>query len=156
VVLVVDQVTEVNMETLLERMRILLATNFAFYLKLHFFHWNVTGPNFPQYHDFFGDLYEEVWAANDSIAERIRAIKGFAPGSFSRYADLSMINDQVDVIPAEQMLSIAAQDNDKVIEALTLAFRVAEQNAEIGLANFLQDRIDIHKKHGWMLRATAQ
>lgn len=156
VVLVVDQVTEIKMETLLERMRILLATNFAFYLKLHFFHWNVTGPNFPQYHELFGDLYNEVWAANDDIAEHIRAIKGFAPGSFSRYADLSMIKDQVDVIPAEQMLSIAAQDNEKVIDALTVAFRAAEQSSEIGLANYLQDRIDIHKKHGWMLRATLQ
>lgn len=148
--------TEIEMETLLERMRILLATNFAFYLKLHFFHWNVTGPNFPQYHEFFGDLYEEVFAANDAIAEQIRAVKGFAPGSLSRFADLSMIKDQIDVIPAEQMLSIAIQDNEKVIEALTIAFRAAEQNAELGLANFLQDRIDIHKKHGWMLRATAQ
>ena len=144
------------METLLERMRILLATNFAFYLKLHFFHWNVTGPNFPQYHEFFGDLYEEVFAANDSIAEHIRAIKGYAPGSFSRFADLSTIQDQVDVIPAEQMISIAIQDNDKVIDALTQAYRTAEMNAEIGLANYLQDRIDIHKKHGWMLRATSK
>lgn len=144
------------METLLERMRTLLATNFSFYLKLHFFHWNVTGPNFPQYHEFFGDLYEEVFAANDSIAEQIRAIKGFAPGSLSRFSDLSLIKDQIDVIPAEQMLSIAIQDNEKVIEALTVAYRLAEQNAELGLANFLQDRIDIHKKHGWMLRATAQ
>lgn len=144
------------METLLERMRILLATNFAFYLKLHFFHWNVTGPNFPQYHEFFGDLYEEVFAANDSIAEHIRAIKGYAPGSFSRFTDLSTIQDQVDVIPAEQMISIAIQDNDKVIDALTQAYRTAEMNAEIGLANYLQDRIDIHKKHGWMLRATSK
>jgi starvation-inducible DNA-binding protein len=144
------------METLLERMRILLATNFAFYLKLHFFHWNVTGPNFPQYHEFFGDLYEEVFAANDSIAEQIRAIKGFAPGSFSRYSELSTIKDQIDVVPANQMLDMALSDNDKVIDALTQAFRVAEANSEVGLANFLQDRIDIHKKHGWMIRSTAQ
>ena len=142
------------METLLERMRILLATNFAFGLKLQFFHWNVTGPNFPQYHDFFGDLYEEVQAANDTIAEQIRSIKGFAPGSLSRYLDLSLIKDQIDIIPAEQMISISVQDNEKVIEALTIANRAAEQNSELGLANFLQGRIEIHKKHGWMLRAT--
>ena len=142
------------MEQLLERMKVLLATNFSFYLKLHFFHWNVTGPNFPQYHQFFGDLYEEVFAANDKIAEQIRAIKGFAPGSLTRFMDLTTIKDQVDVVPAEQMLSIAIQDNDKVIEVLTQAFLAAEQSAEHGLSNFLQDRIDIHKKHAWMLRAT--
>lgn len=142
------------MEQLLERMKVLLATNFSFYLKLHFFHWNVTGPNFPQYHEFFGDLYEEVFAANDKIAEQIRAIKGFAPGSLTRFMDLTTIKDQVDVVPAEQMLSIAIQDNDKVIEVITQAFLAAEQSAEHGLANFLQDRIDIHKKHAWMLRST--
>jgi len=142
------------MEQLLERMKVLLATNFSFYLKLHFFHWNVTGPNFPQYHQFFGDLYEEVFSANDKIAEQIRAIKGFAPGSLTRFMDLTTIKDQVDVVPAEQMLSIAIQDNDKVIEVITQAFLAAEQSAEHGLANFLQDRIDIHKKHAWMLRST--
>lgn len=142
------------METLLERMKVLLASNFSFYLKLHFFHWNVTGPNFPQYHEFFGNLYEEVFDANDSIAEHIRALKGFAPGSLGRFLDLTTIKDQIDPVPAEQMISIAIQDNDKVLEVLKLAYTAAEQNAELGLANFLQDRIDIHKKHAWMLRST--
>lgn len=142
------------MEQLLEKMKVLLATNFSFYLKLHFFHWNVTGSNFPQYHEFFGDLYEEVFSANDNIAEHIRAIKGYAPGSLGRFLDLTTIKDQIDVVPAEQMISIAIQDNDKVIDVLTQAYLAAEQSAEHGLANFLQDRIDIHKKHAWMLRST--
>lgn len=142
------------MEQLLEKLKILHATNFSFYLKLHFFHWNVTGPNFPQYHEFFEDLYTEVWGAADGIAEHIRAVKGFAPGSLSRFMDMTLIKDQVDIVPAEQMISIAVQDNDKVIDALTQAYLSAEQNSEHGLANFLQDRLDIHKKHSWMLRST--
>jgi len=142
------------MEQLLEKLKVLHATNFSFYLKLHFFHWNVTGPNFPQYHKFFQKLYEDVWEAADGIAEHIRAAKGFAPGSLGRFMDLTTITDQVDVVPAEQMLSIAIQDNDKVIDILTQAYLLAEQNAEHGLSNFLQDRIDTHKKHAWMLRST--
>lgn len=142
------------MEPLIERMKILLATQFAFYLKLHFFHWNVTGPNFPQYHQLFGELYEEVWGSVDEVAEHIRAIKGFAPGSFARYIDMSMIKDQVDVIPAEAMINQALQDNQTIIDQLNIAFRAAEQAGEIGLANYIQDRVDIHKKHGWKLRAT--
>jgi starvation-inducible DNA-binding protein len=144
------------MDQLLEKLKVLLATNFSFYLKLHFFHWNVTGPNFPQYHEFFGDLYNEVWNAQDDIAEHIRSVKGYAPGSLSRYLDLTLVKDQIDVVPAEQMISIAIQDNDKVLDALTQAYLSAEQNSEHGLANFLQDRIDIHKKHAWMLRSTLQ
>jgi len=142
------------MEQLIEKMKVLHATNFAFYLKLHFFHWNVTGPDFPQYHKFFQKLYEDVWEASDGIAEHIRALKGFAPGSFSRFSEMSTIKDQVDVIPAQQMISNAYYDNDRVIEALMAALKLAEQYDEQGLTNFLQDRIDTHKKHAWMLRST--
>lgn len=142
------------MEQLMDRMKVLLATQFALYLKLHFFHWNVTGPNFPQYHQLFGELYNEVWTSVDEVAERIRTIKGFAPGSFSRFSELSIITDQIDVVPAEQMLSIAIQDNDKMISILTEVYNLSEEVKELGLANYLQDRIDVHKKHAWMLRST--
>ena len=143
------------MEQLLEKLKVLLATNFAFYLKLHFFHWNVTGPDFPQYHKFFEKLYEDVFDANDSIAEHIRTLKGFAPGSLKRYSEMSTIEDQVDVIPAQQMISTALYDNDKVLELLNDVRSLAEQNAEHGLVNFIEERIDIHKKHSWMLRSTV-
>jgi starvation-inducible DNA-binding protein len=122
---------------------------------MHFFHWNVTGPNFPQYHEFFGDLYEEVHGAVDDIAEHIRAIEGFAPGSFQRFMDLSTIQDQVEVVSAQEMFNIALSDNNKVIEVLKAAYKLADAFNELGLANFLQDRMDIHKKHGWMLRSTT-
>ena len=143
------------MEQLIESMKVLHATNFAFYLKMHFFHWNVTGPKFPQYHEFFGDLYEEVHGAVDDIAEHIRAIEGFAPGSFQRFMDLSTIQDQVEVVSAQEMFNIALSDNNKVIEVLKAAYKLADAFNELGLANFLQDRMDIHKKHGWMLRSTT-
>jgi len=141
------------MDQLIEKLKIYHATNFAFYLKLHFFHWNVIGPNFPQYHKFFEDLYTEVWNAADSIAEHIRSVKGFAPGSFSRFSDMSAIDDQVEVIPANNMIAMALSDNDKLLFVLNQTFHAAEDAGEIGLANFIQDRIDIHKKHGWMLRS---
>ena len=142
------------MEQLLEKMKVLLATQFAFYLKLHFFHWNVTGPNFPQYHEFFGDLYNEVWSSVDDVAEHIRSIQGYAPGSLERYMELSRIKGQVDVVSAPEMFSIALADNFEMITLLGEAYRAAEDAGEVGLANFLQDRMDIHKKHGWMLRST--
>lgn len=144
------------MEELINRLKEVLADTFAFYLKLHFFHWNVEGPNFPQYHELFGDLYEEVWGSVDSIAEHIRSVGGYAPGSLSRYSDLTSIEDQVTLINADQMITTALMDNAKVIATLTMAYKSAEAVSEIGLANFLQDRIDIHKKHGWMLRATGK
>lgn len=144
------------MEELLNNMKAVLADTFAFYLKLHFFHWNVEGPNFPQYHELFGDLYEEVHGSVDNIAEHIRALNGYAPGSFSRYTALTSIEDQVSMINAEEMIKAAMVDNLKVIASLTMAYKSAEAANEIGVSNFLQDRIDTHKKHGWMLRATSK
>lgn len=144
------------MEELINNMKAVLADSFAFYLKLHNFHWNVEGPNFPQYHELFGNLYEEVFSAVDPIAEHIRAVGGYAPGSLSRFSSLTSIQDQVTIISADDMLRVALIDNNKVIISLTIAYKSAEAAEELGLANFLQDRIDIHKKHGWMLRASSK
>lgn len=141
------------MEELLNRLKIALADTFAFYLKTHNFHWNVEGPNFSEYHKFLDDLYNEVWGAVDSIAEHIRAQNGYAPGSFSRYTELSTISDETTVPSAMQMLKILEQDNMKVISSLTSAYEIANSSNKLGLANFIQDRIDIHEKHGWMLRS---
>lgn len=144
------------MNKLMDAMKVYLATNFSFYLKLHFFHWNIEGSDFPQYHAFLDTLYNEVWEAHDAIAEHIRAIQGYAPGSLSRYSDLTLITDQVDPIPAQDMIKMALADNDTVLRAIRAAYDAANAADEIGLSNFLQDRTDIHKKHGWMLRATSK
>jgi starvation-inducible DNA-binding protein len=78
------------METLIEIMRKVLADAYAFQLKANNYHWNVEGPNFVQYHDFLGELYNEVFAATDMIAEQIRALDAYAPGSFTRFLELTV------------------------------------------------------------------
>jgi len=141
---------------LIDQMKVVHATNFSFYLKAHFFHWNVEGPFFVSLHELFGNIYEDAQGAIDRIAEEIRAIKGYAPGSFSRLSADSKIADQVEVPPAMDMVKMLSKDNDTIIVELLKAQKMAEVEGEMGLANFLQDRIDIHKKHGWMLRATSK
>jgi len=144
------------MTELTDSLKVVLADTFAFYLKAHNYHWNVEGPNFPQYHKFLQKLYEEVFEAADRIAEQIRAQGEYAPGSFSRYSDLTTIKDAVSVPDALIMFKNLADDNDKVIASLKTAYKDAEDAGEIGVSNFLQDRTDIHKKHGWMLRSTIK
>jgi starvation-inducible DNA-binding protein len=144
------------MEELVNRMKTVLATSFSFYLKAHYYHWNVEGINFPQYHSFFGDLYEEVHDAIDSIAEQIRALDSYAPGSLQRFKELSSISDEDTIPTALIMCQRLLDDNDKVISDLIYAYNEAEKQKQLGLANFLQDRIDIHKKHRWMLKATQK
>lgn len=141
------------MEELINKMKVVLASSFAFYLKAHNYHWNVEGVNFPQYHEFFGNLYEEVHSAVDKIAEEIRALDSYAPGSLKRFSELSTIMDETSVPSAVIMCQRLAKDNDSLLIDLELAYSEAERTKQLGLANFLQDRMDVHKKHGWMLRA---
>lgn len=144
------------MEELVEKMKVVLADSYAFVIKASNYHWNVEGPNFPQYHELFGNLYEEVDGSIDSTAEHIRALDAYAPGSFSRFKELATIEDELNVPEAREMIVRLLGDNTKIINTLTEAFKAAEAANEVGLSNYLQDRIDIHKKHGWMLRATSK
>lgn len=139
------------MEKLIEDMKVVLATMFAFYLKSHYFHWNVIGKDFVQLHQFFGNLYESVFDSIDDIAEHIRALGEFAPGSFKRFQELSQIQDELAIPNDEDMISKLLKDNQKVIDVLNVAFKSAMAQNKQGLANYLSERIDTHEKHGWML-----
>ena len=141
------------MEELVESLKKAQATSFAFYLKAHNYHWNVEGHSFSEYHAFLGDLYAEVWGAVDAIAEHIRTLDAYAPGSFTRFQQLSSIEDEMSVPTGRMMMSRLLADNQRVLSDLMNAHRVAETMGKRGIVNFLEDRIDIHEKHGWMLRS---
>ena len=141
------------MEQLIEQMKIILGTNFGLYFKAHTFHWNVEGPNFSQYHTFLGDFYDSVFDQTDSIAEHIRALGSYAPASLSRMLELSKINE-MSAIPAPLiMMSELASDNDKFIMELRTGIAIADAVNEPAVGNFLQDILDAHQKHGWMLKS---
>lgn len=144
------------MDELVQQMKVVLATTFAFYLKAHNFHWNVEGPNFPQYHDLFKGVYEDAWGAVDEIAEHIRTLDAYAPGSMSRFSALSVVDEQLNIPEARKMVAELEQDNKIIIGALTKAQMLAEKNGKLGLADYLQGRTDVHEKQGWMLRATGK
>lgn len=138
-------------EQLISQMKVLLASTFSFYLKAHNYHWNVTGPNFAQYHEFFGDLYEEVWASIDTTAEEIRKLGSFAPGSLSRYLDISRIEDEEAIPESKAMFQRLTRDNSKILEILYMARSTADELGAYGTVNYLEDRISTHEKHAWML-----
>ena len=144
------------METLIEMMRKVLADTFAMYLKAHNYHWNVEGINFPQYHEFFGNIYEELHDATDPIAEQIRALNAYAPGSFTRFKELTDVEDELAIPTGVEMAARLSIDNEKVLSSLNMAFKLAEEFDKQGLADFLAGRIDIHNKHGWMLRSITK
>ena len=132
------------------------ADSFLFYLKAHYFHWNVEGRHFSQDHELFGKIYEEVYGALDKFAEEIRTLDTYAPGIFNRFMDLSNIEQKGQIPSAEEMHSELMQDNQKVISILTLLFESLEDLKLYGFADFVGERIDAHNKHQWMLRSTLK
>lgn len=144
------------MDKFLEQLKITFASEFSFYLKAHYFHWNVEGPNFPQYHQLFGDIYQEVYGNIDTFAEQIRAATGYTPGSLHRFSMLSEIDDAEGVPAAEIMLMQLLADAIKMQTMHMTLFVLAEERGEYGLSNFLAERQDAFKKHAWMLRATTK
>ena len=144
------------METLQEIMKKVLADTFAMYLKAHNYHWNVEGSNFPQYHEFFGNLYEELHGAVDPIAEEIRSLDAYAPGSMTRFLELTEIEDELAVPAGVEMARRLMTDNERVLATLNVAFKLADTMDKQGLADFIAGRIDVHSKHGWMLRSITK
>jgi len=143
-----------NMDSLLEALKKVLADSFAFYLKTHYFHWNVTGDDFYQLHLLFETIYTEVYESVDVTAEHIRSLNAFAPGSFSRFAALTSIADETTIPDCQSMLMTLYDDNNLLLTTLVDAYNKANSINEIGVANYLQDRIIQQKKHGWMLKAS--
>ena len=138
---------------LIESMKVLLASTFALYLKSHNYHWNVTGPNFAQYHDFFGGMYGEIHSSVDSTAEEIRKLGSFAPAALSRYLELSVVQDEMMIPEPAIMFARLANDNDAVIRVLYQARQLADEAGAFGTVNYLEGRIDAHEKHAWMLKS---
>jgi len=141
------------METLINQLKTILGTNFALYLKAHGYHWNVEGPNFPQYHDFLNNLYTSLFAQIDPIAEHLRALNSYAPGSLARMLELADIQEATNIPDGIAMMRDLAADNDRFIMHLRAGIVAADGANEPAVGNFLQDLLDVHQKHGWMLRS---
>jgi len=136
---------------LAEELKKVLATAFSLYLKTHNYHWNVTGPNFIQYHEYLGDLYEEIHASVDNYAEHIRILGFFTPGSLKRFAEMTSIEDEMVIPSPENMFTRLANDNMTFIGMLKNVRNMADEINEYGVVNFLEGQIDAHEKIQWML-----
>lgn len=143
-------------ENLIKAAKIGFASQYTFYLKAHFFHWNVEGIHFQELHSLFETIYIEVYNTVDEFAEKIRSLGGYAPGSNSRFSVLSHIKDETNVISPEEMVNELLDDADRMVVILKKVYDVAEENGEHGFSNFLAERMDAFRKHAWMLRATLK
>jgi len=141
------------MEPLIQQLKVILGTNFVLYLKAHNYHWNIEGANFPQYHSFLDNFYNSVWSQTDDIAEHIRRLDAYVPGSLIRFLELSAIEEATTVPDAHTMFINLKNDNDNYVIQLRAGIVVAEEFSEPAVSNFLQDLLGKHQKAAWMLRS---
>ena len=134
--------------------RIVLANTMVMYFKAHTYHWNVEGKNFSQYHEFFGDIYEEVYGSIDKAAEEIRTLDEYAPASLSKILEETTISeDEEKPLTVELMLTNLLDANEEVMVSLNSLLDTSTKEKCQGLANWAADRLDIHSKHRWMIRS---
>ena len=138
---------------LADDLKILLASNFAYYLKAHAFHWNVEGPDFGELHKFFQKIYEDSYSAIDHIAEYIRYLDEYAPGSVERYTELSTIAGQTKIPRARLMIEELLANTQQMIDILNTCFASAENENQQGIADFVSQRLSQHGKYYWQLRS---
>lgn len=131
----------------------LLADTYTLYLKTHNFHWNVTGPLFNTLHQMFEQQYMELAVAVDEIAERIRALGVAAPGSYRQFAELASIREETGVPPAEDMIEQLVRDQETVVRTARTVFPLTEAANDEPSADLLTQRMQVHEKTAWMLRA---
>ena len=131
----------------------LLADTYTLYLKTHNFHWNVTGPMFNTLHQMFEQQYTELATAVDEIAERIRALGVPAPGSYAQFAKLTEIVEEQGTPRAEDMIVQLVKDQETVVRTARSVFPAAEDANDEPTADLLTQRMQVHEKTAWMLRA---
>jgi starvation-inducible DNA-binding protein len=131
-----------------------LADSFAVYLKTHGYHWNVRGPEFFSFHNLLEQQYRDIWAALDTIAERIRALGVLAPQSFSGFGNLTSIKDGDPEKEAIPMLKELLKDHETLIGTARKAFAAADAAGDEASADLMTQRLAAHEKFAWMLRST--
>lgn len=131
----------------------LLASSYTLYLKSHNYHWDVTGPMFTTLHTLFETQYSDLALAVDEIAERLRALGARAPGSYTEFARLSAVSEDLESPGAEQMIENLVADQHRVIAIARELISAAESVPDQATADLATRRLDVHEKIAWMLRS---
>ncbi|QSX34538.1 DNA starvation/stationary phase protection protein [Shewanella avicenniae] len=149
-------IDQANRQEIAAGLNKVLADTYSLYLKTHSFHWNVTGPMFNSLHQMFEDQYTELAGAVDVIAERVRALGERALGSYSAFAAVTGIKEDTGVTDANQMIQELLEGQEVIIRNARNLYPLVNQANDEATADLLTQRIQLHEKTAWMLRALLQ
>lgn len=136
-----------------EALNLLLADTYTLYLKTHNYHWNVTGPMFTTLHTLFETQYTELALAVDEIAERIRSVGAFAPGSYAEYAKLTSVQEASGRTEAKEMIRHLVADQEKIAVAARRVIDAADAVQDQATTDLAIRRLQTHSKNAWMLQS---
>ncbi|MCH2456585.1 MAG: DNA starvation/stationary phase protection protein [Henriciella sp.] len=137
-----------------EALRNVLGETYALYFKTHGYHWNVTGPRFKSLHELFMQQYTELWTALDELAERLRSLGQFAPGSTEEMLSTATIKPDNGVPDSEDMINNLVRGHETLVEVARAGVEAAEASGDIVTVDLLTQRAAISEKAAWMLRAS--
>ncbi len=146
-------INEEQRKAIVSGLSVLLADTYTLYLKTHNYHWNVTGPMFQTLHTLFETQYMELAVAVDDIAERIRALGEFAPGSYKEFAKLTSIKEADGIPSADQMIRDLVEGQEAIAKTARSIVPVADDAADEVSLDLLTQRMTVHEKTAWMLRS---
>ena len=149
-------INEKDRKKIAEGLSHLLADTYTLYLKTHYFHWNVTGPMFNTLHLMFETQYNELALAVDAVAERIRALDFYAPGTYKEFSKLTSIPETENVPKAQDMIKKLVAGHEAVCRTARTVFPAAEKAADEASADLLTQRLQVHEKTAWMLRSLLE
>lgn len=136
-----------------EQLSVVLADTFVLYYKTHTFHWNVVGPTFRSLHLLFEEQYNEMWAATDELAERIRSLDNHAPLTLKDLLKISTLKEAGQMPDADGMVKILEQDNLAVVDSIHKLIDICEDHGDEGTIDIMNKRSQAHETHAWMLRS---
>lgn len=151
---VMTGIEENQRKALAEGLARVLADTYTLLGKTHGFHWNVTGDRFHSLHEMFQEQYEDLAAAVDELAERIRALGHFSPGSLSQFLKLTSLEDEHGVPDDRGMLVQLVRDNEAVTRACREVVEMADEAGDTVTEDLMNQRMAYHEKAAWMLRAS--
>lgn len=146
-------INEEQRKAIANGLSVLLADTYTLYLKTHNYHWNVTGPMFQTLHTLFETQYMELAVAVDDIAERIRALGEFAPGSYQAYAKLTTIKEADGIPTAEDMIKDLVKGQEAIAKTARSIVPLADDATDEVTLDLLTQRMTVHEKTAWMLRS---
>ncbi len=140
-------------ETIAEGLADVLADTYMLIYKTHAYHWNVEGPLFYSIHNLTEGQYEDMFAAADEIAERIRAVGQMAPMSLKEIMEMSAIKDSPEKLSAGDMCRALAEDHERIAHRLHALVRIAGDHNDPVTEDLATERSAFHEQAAWMLKA---